>query len=78
MKTRFAFMMMFLCFVCLTLASNAQPQQAAPPPVASGVPAMTQPAASSTKITNAHGLGSRRSCLNTLRFRVQARKQRHE
>lgn len=41
--------------LCLFIAgnSNAQTQQAAPPPVASGTPAMTQSSASASTITNA-------------------------
>jgi len=42
---------LFFCLV-VAVSSNAQTQHPAPPPVASGTPAMTQPAAPS-KITNA-------------------------
>lgn len=53
MKLHLASVTLLVCLVCLTSTSNAQNQQAAPPPAASGVPVMTQPSASSPKITNA-------------------------
>ena len=40
------------CLATLMAASTAYPQQSAPPPVASGTPAMTQNSSSTTKITN--------------------------
>ena len=52
MKLQSASVMLFLCLVSVSFASIAQAQQAAPPPVASGTPAMTQ-AATTAKITNA-------------------------
>jgi len=52
MKAQSASVFMFLCLVGATSSSNAQAQQSAPPPVASGTPAMTQ-AATTVKITNA-------------------------
>jgi len=52
MKLKSASVFVFLCLVGISLVSIAQAQQAAPPPVASGTPAMTQ-AATTAKITNA-------------------------
>lgn len=52
MKLRTVLVSTFLCLVG-AIGSNAEPQQSAPPPVASGTPAMTQAAAPSPKITNA-------------------------
>jgi hypothetical protein len=51
MKLQSALVVMFLC-LCVASASDAQTQHPAPPPVASGTPATTQPS-TTTKITNA-------------------------
>jgi hypothetical protein len=52
MKLQFASVVVFVCLGSVSSISSAQTQQAAPPPVASGTPAMTQ-AATTAKITNA-------------------------
>ena len=52
MKLQSALVAIFLCLASLNLAAHAQTQNPAPPPVASGTPAMTQSSAT-TKITNA-------------------------
>jgi hypothetical protein len=53
MRLQMPLLLVFLCFFSLTSISNAQTQQSAPPPVAAGTPAMTQPPASTSAITNA-------------------------
>jgi hypothetical protein len=53
MKLQLPSVMVFSSIVSVTSISNAQTQQSAPPPVASGTPAMTQPPASTSAITNA-------------------------
>lgn len=52
MTFRLTASLIFTCLATLISASNAYPQQSAPPPVASGTPAMTQTTSSTTKITN--------------------------
>jgi hypothetical protein len=53
MKWKSKLVSIFACLFVLTAASSAQSQHPAPPPVASGTPAMTQSSTPSTKITNA-------------------------
>jgi hypothetical protein len=53
MKLQLPCVIVFSCLVSLTFISTAQSQQSAPPPVASGTPAMTQPSALTSTITNA-------------------------
>jgi hypothetical protein len=52
MRMQSPLLLVFLCFFSLASISNAQTQQSAPSAVASGTPAMTQPASASA-ITNA-------------------------
>ena len=51
MKLQYRLTIVFLCLVSIGFGFSAQAQQAAPPPVASGTPAMTQ-AIATLKITN--------------------------
>jgi hypothetical protein len=53
MKWQTKLVSVFVCLFVLTAGSSAQSQHPAPPPVASGTPAMTQSSTPSSKITNA-------------------------
>src|ERR1035437_1675350 len=53
MKLKFELPTIWLLFVCGATGANAQPQQSAPPPVASGAPPMAQSSTPSSTITNA-------------------------
>jgi hypothetical protein len=52
MRLHFKLVPIIVCLFATTAVSGAQSQHPAPPPVASGTPAMTQSPAPSTKITN--------------------------
>ena len=53
MTLKFAVPTIWLLFVCGATGAITQPQQSAPPPVASGTPAMAQSSTPSSTITNA-------------------------